>query len=327
MVLLLLILRRVPRLSSLRSLVLACSLVGSLGVASAYADSRTFVLAPADLVTAPDLFGAKALSRSASLGRAVGLKRGAVRFAKGVCPSLLADPTRHVTRVRLLGGPAGAPLVVGRSLANGLTSALTLMNTATWFTPASGATRQPFWTTEAPSAEAIGFATTGFAIGNQSGALGQADAGNRAPGFRMTVNLANDPGVGTAELAVAITTELPPKKFGKPGKRTECIIVASLLPVDIEALRDLVGAAALGSVTEHRLLFILQRAQGFLDSGQVDGPQRAARNIRTFALEVAQRSETEIAPEYAEAMVNRANAAAEALCLDQPCNCKSPCIQ
>jgi hypothetical protein len=143
----------------------------------------------------------------------------------------------------------------------------------------------------------------------------------------MMVNLAGDPGIGAAELAVAITTELPPKKLGKPGKRTECILVASLLPVDLEALRDLVTAASLGSVTEHRLLFILQRAQGFLDAGQVEGPQRAARNIRTFALEVAQRSETEIPPEFAEAMVNRANAAAEALCLDQPCNCKSPCIQ
>jgi hypothetical protein len=326
-VLLLLIPPRVPRSCAPIFLAVLALLFGCLGSVPANADERTFVLAPADLVNAPDLFGAKALARSATLGRAVGLKRGAVRFAKGVCPSLLADPTRRVTRVRLLGGPVGAPLVVGRSLANGLTGALTLMNTASWFAPASGTTRQASWTTEAASAEAIGFQTAGFAVGNQTGALGWGDAANHAPGFRMMVDLASDPGVGAAELAIAITTELPPRKIGKPGKRTECILVASLLPVDLEALRDLVTAASLGSVTEHRLLFILQRAQGFLDSGQEEGPKRAARNIRTFALEVAQRSETEIPPAYAEAMVNRANAAAEALCLDQPCNCKSPCLQ
>src|SRR5215203_301379 len=123
-------------------LVLTALLVGVFSSVSANAAERTFVLAPFDLVSAPDLFGAKALSRSAILGRVVGLKRGAIRFGKGVCPSLLTDPTRRITRVRLLGGPVGAPLVVGRSLATGLTSALTLMNATTWFAPASGTTRQ-----------------------------------------------------------------------------------------------------------------------------------------------------------------------------------------
>jgi hypothetical protein len=269
------------------------------------------VLTPADLVSAPDLFGAKALARSATLGRAVGLKRGAIRFAKGVCPSLLADPTRRVTRVRLLGGPVGAPLVVGRSLANGLTNALTLMSTATWLSPSSGSTRQASWITEAATSDAVGFETNGFAVGDQTGALGQNDAGNRVPGFRMVVNLASNLGVGSAELAIAITTELPPKKLGKPGKRTECILVASLQPVDVQALFDLVAATPLETVTKNRLNFILNTAATFLDRGK---PNRAARNIRTFALEVAQRSETEIEPKFAEAMINRANAAAEALC-------------
>lgn len=310
MVLLLLFLPRVPRFISPTLLVLAAALVGCLAGVPANAAERTFVLAPSDLVSAPDLFGAKALSRSATLGSAVGLKRGAIRFAKGVCPSLLADPTRRVTRVRLLGGPVGAPLVVGRSLANGLTSALTLMNTATWLAPASGTTRQASWSSEAPLPEAVGFATTGFATGDQTGALGKSDAGNRIPGFRMIVNLASDPGVGTAELAIAVTTELPSKKIGKPGKRTECILVASLAPVDLQALRDLVTATPLGTVTRNRLNFILATAQTFLDRGK---PDRAARNVRTFALEVAQRSETEIPPAFAEAMINRANAAAEAL--------------
>ncbi len=311
LVLLLLILRRVPRLISPTFLLLTGLIVGGLGSVPANAAQRTFVLAPSDLVSAPDLFGAKALSRSATLGRAIGLKRGAIRFAKGVCPSLLADPTRRITRVRLLGGPVGAPLVVGRSLATGLTSALTLMNTATWLAPASGTTRQSSWISEAPVSDAVGFATTGFATGDQTGALGGSNAVDASPGFRMVVNLASDPGIDRAELAVAVTTELPSKKLGKPGKRTECILVASLEPVDLEALRDLVAATPLGTVTRNRLNFILDTAQTFLDRGK--GP-RAARNIRTFALEVAQRSETEIAPSFAEAMINRANAAAEALC-------------
>ena len=310
MVLLLLSLRRVPRLLSPQFLVVAVSFIGYLGATPADAGQRTFVLAPADLVAAPDLFGAKALSRSATLGGAVGLKRGAVRFAQGVCPSLLADPTRRLTRVRLLGGPTGAPLVVGRSLASGLTDALTLMNAATWFPPARGKTRQAQWVAEPPTADAVGFTTAGFARGDQTGAFGSGDAGIRIPGFRVDVNLASDPGIGPAELAVAVTTELPTKKLGKPGKRTECILVASLLPVDIQALRDLVALAPLTPVTRNRLSAILDTAQTFLDRGK---PDRAARNLRTFVLEVAQRSETEIPPAFAEPMINRGNAAAEAL--------------
>lgn len=324
LVLLLLILRPVPlplvrRILTLSALVFVCS--GSLPAAAA---ERTFVLAPADLVTAPDLFGAKALSRSALLGKAVGLRRGAVRFAKSLCPSLLADPTRKITRVRVLGGPTGAPLVVGKSLASGLTAALTAMNASTWFPPSSATTRQASWVVEPPVADALGFATAGFAVGNQTGALGKDDAATRIPGFRFTIDVPNDPGTGTVEIALALTTELPAKRAGKPGKRAECIMVASFVPVDVDALRDLVSATPLGNVTRNRLLYILQRVQSFLDGGHAD---RAARNMRTFALEVAQRSETEIQPAFAEAIINRANASAEALCLDQPCNCKTPCDQ
>lgn len=308
-VLLLLFTRPVPRPLSVISLVFAVAIVSLLGTVAGAAE-RTFVLAPADLVAAPDLFGAKALSRSATLGRAVGLKRGALRFAKGLCPSLLADPTRRLTRVRLLGGPTGAPLVVGRKLASGLTEALTVMNAATWLPPARGATRQASWVAEAPSPGSIGFTTLGFAIGDQTGALGMADATSRVLGFRMNVDLGADPGLGSVELAIAVTTELPAKKPGKPGKRTECVLVASLLPADIVALGALVTAAPLTSVTRNRLSSILTTAQTFLDRGK---PDRAARNIRTFALEVAQRSETEIPPAFAEPMITRANAAAEAL--------------
>jgi hypothetical protein len=163
---------------------------------------------------------------------------------------------------------------------------------------------------DAPIAGAVGFTTAGFAIGDQTGALGKGEATNRIPGLRIKVDLASDPGIGPVELAIAVTTELPPKKVGKPGKRTECILVASLFPVDILALRDLVAAAPLTTITRNRLNAILDTAQRFLDN---DRPKRAARNVRTFALEVAQRSETEIPPAFAEPMITRANAAAEAL--------------
>lgn len=284
--------------------------VGSSAAAPAVAAERRFAFSPADLVAASDLFGAKALSRSATLGRTVRLSRGAVKFAKSSCPSLLADPTRKLTRVRVLAGPVGAPLVVGRSLGSGLTIALNQMSAATWLPPASGKTRQSHWVSEPPAADVVGFETAGFAVGDQTGALGSADATNRIPGFRAVVNLGTDPGTGPFEIAIALTTELPPKKLGKPGKRTECIVVAALFPADIPALRALVNAAGLTDVTAHRLQFILDTAQTFLDRG---APDRAARNIRTFALEVAQRSETEIPPAFAETMINRANLAAEAL--------------
>ena len=312
LVLLLLPFRRVPRRFSPTFLILGVVLIANgFGGNVAAAAERTFVLAPADLVAAPDLFGAKALSRSATLGRAVGLKQGAVRFAKGVCPSLMMDPTRRVTRVRLLGGPTGAPLVVGRSLGTGLTNALNLMGADTWGAPSTGTTRQSHWIVEGPVTDAVGFETAGFAVGGQTGALGKDDAATRALGFRMNVDLTGaDPGVGAAELALAITIELPPKRLGKPGKRTECIVVASLLPVDLQALHDLVNAAPLSSVTQNRLNFMLDTAEAFLHRGH---PDRAARNVRTFALEVAQRSDGEIPPANAEAMINRANATAEAL--------------
>jgi hypothetical protein len=300
----------VPRLLSPTFLILGLLMIGGFGGVPADAAERTFVVAPADLVAAPDLFGANALSRSAILGKAIGLKRGAVRFAKGVCPSLLADPTRRITRVRLLGGPTAAPVVVGKSLEKGLTVALLTMGAKTWLPPAVGKTRQVSWIAEAPTITSVGFATAGFATGDQTGALGKADAGNGIPGFRATVDIEPSPGIAGVDLAVAITTELPPKRLGKPGKRTECIMVASLLPADLQALRDLVINTPLTSVTRHRLEFILDTAQTFLDRGR---PDRAARNVRSFVLEVAQRTETEIPPAFSEQLITRGNITAEAL--------------
>src|SRR5262249_16463859 len=150
-----------------------------------------------------------------------------------------------------------------------------------------------------------GFATDGFAVGDLTGALGSADASNRVPGFVVALDVAGpDPGTRPIEVAIQLTTELPTKKFGRPGKRTECIAVASLLPADIPALRALIDAAGLTVVTNHRLQFILDTAQTFLDRG---APDRGARQIRSFVLEVAQRTATEIPPAFAEAMINRGN--------------------
>ena len=310
MVLLLLFRPRVPRCLPPKSVALLALLTGCLGVTTARADQRTFVLSPADLVGAPDSFSAKALSRSAILGRSVGLKHGALRFAKGVCPSLLADPTRRITRIRVLGGPAGAPLIVGRSLGSGLTNALALMKAVTWLPPTTGKTRQPNWVAEAPVADAIGFSTLGFAVGNQIGALGKDEGASRIPGFRIDVNLPINPGVGAVDLAVVLTTELPPTKLGKPGKRTECILVASVLPVDLQALRAVTDAAPLTPTTRNLLTGMLNTSQSFLDHGK---PDRAARNVRSFVLAVAQRTEAEIPPPVAEQMIIRGNAIAEAL--------------
>lgn len=279
----------------------------------AVAVERTFVLAPADLVAAPELFGAKALARSAALGKAVGIKSGAVRFGKGLCPSLLTDTGRKLTRIRVLAGPVSAPLVVGQSLAKDLASALGTMNAVSWLPPAAGKTRQASWVAEPPSADVVGFTTTGFATGDQTGALGKTDAENRVPGFRFAVDLGMDAKTGPVDFAVAVTTELPAKRIGKPGKRSECIMVVSMMPVDVQALRDLVAATPLATVTRNRLTYLLDRAQRFLGSSRAGAAGRAARNVRTFALEVAQRSETEIPPVFAEAMITRANAAAEAL--------------
>jgi hypothetical protein len=312
MVLLLLFRRRVLRPLLPGLLAIVFSIVGSVAAAPADAAQRTFVLTPADVVVASDLFGAKALSRSAALGKMVGLRRGALRFAKGTCPSLLADPTRKITRIRVLGGPAGAPLVVGKTLAAGLSFALDQMGAASWFPPTSSKTRQAHWIAEPAAADVVGFSTGGFAVGDLTGALGASEAANRVPGFRFSVDLSGaSPGTGSVEIAIALTSELPTKKLGRPGKRTECILVATLVPADLQAVRDLLAATpGLTDVTRHRLVFILDTAQDFLDRGVRD---RGARNIRTFALEVAQRSEVEIVPGSAEALINRANLAVEAL--------------
>ena len=293
----------------LLSLLVAQLIVGT-SWSIAGATERTFVLSPAEVVSAPDLFGAEALTRSAVLGKVVGLKRGAVRFGRGVCPSLLADPTRKLTRLRVLGGPETAPLVFGKSVQKDLAAALTAMHAVSWVPPGAGTTRQSSWVVDASAPGVVGFATAGFAIGDQTGALGKPDASNRNPGFRVTLDIGVDPGTGPSVIAVALTTELAPKKPGKPGKRTECILVMALLPADITALRNLVDAAGLGNVTRNRLMAILDTAATFVSRGR---PDRAARNVRTFALEVAQRSETEIPPASAEALITRANLTAEAL--------------
>lgn len=300
--------RRPVAAIALAVLALAAGLAGPAAAAQ-----RTFLMAPADLVAAPDLFGAKALARSGVLGKAVGLKSGALRFGKGLCPSLLLDPNRRLTRIRVLAGPASAAGVVGKGLAKDLAGALGAMNAVSWLPPAAGKTRQAFWVAEPPAADVVGFTTAGFAGGDRTGALGRDDAANRTPGFRFIVDLGVEPGIGSVDFALVVTTELPAKKLGRLGKRSECIMVASMVPVDLQALRDLVAATPLGTVTRNRLTYLLDRVQRFLGSSRAGAAERAARNVRTFALEVAQRSENEIPPAFAEAMITRANAVAEAL--------------
>jgi hypothetical protein len=69
------------------------------------------------------------------------------------------------------------------------------------------------------------------------------------------------------------------------------------------------AAAPLIPTTRNLLTGMLTRAE----LPRQREPDRAARNIRSYVLAVAQRSETEIPPSVAEQMINRGNAIAEAL--------------
>ena len=204
----------------------------------------------------PDLFGAKALSRSAILGKAVGLKRGAVRFAKGVCPSLLADPTRRITRVRLLGGPVGAPLVVGKSLANGTHRRAH----ARWAPrrgspPAIGKTRQAHLgrrgaVTGRRRIRDGGLRDRGSDRRARQGRRRQ----NRAPGFRVD-GRPREQSRASAPSSSPSPSRPSCRRRGSASRASAPSASWSrrLFPVDLMALRDLVAATPLTTVTRHRL--------------------------------------------------------------------------
>lgn len=290
------------------SVALAIALAGASAAAAA---ERTFTFAPAGLVGVVDDFNATLLAHSDSLGRALSVRSGVVKLAGRGCPSLAVDPLRRLTRVRVLDSAARAALLAGRRTPNTpLATALTTMGAAAWRPPASGRVGRPSWIVEpALLAGVLGFSTIGYPNGEGAGAVNLAARTDTKASLRVDVDLA--PGTpDPADLVLAITTELPPRRLDGRWKRTECYVLAACEAADVQALVDLVAAAPLADVTRNRLNNIL--ADAVYWTAQQDSA-RAARNVKIFATEVASRSASEIPPDAAEAMTTRALSVIDAL--------------
>lgn len=291
------------------------ALVGTLfvltaGVGSAQAETRTFLFGPADLLAAPDAFAASVLAQSATLGKQVKLSRGIVRLARNGCTSLTANPTRLLSRVRLVDGPGRAAVLASRRPNLPLGQALATMGAASWVTPGDGATRQPLWTLDPPVEEGLRtFASVGYPRGDQQGGIGAAAALlTPAPTFRADLDVPGLTGAGSAPLVLAFTTELPPAKPGRRVKKEECLLLASATPADVPALQALLDATPLAPVTYNRLNTLLGAVGTWVEK---DNPVRAARANRKFVLEIARRWATEISTADAEAIVLRSLAVGE----------------
>lgn len=290
----------------------AALLLCSTSVSPAAAGQRTFILAPADVLTMVDDFNATVLARSASLGRAVAIRRGALSLAGKSCPSLAADPKRMVTRFRVLDGGARAALVGGGRRPNrALGDALTALGADLWLPPAAGRTRQASWVAE-PAVEGMtGFATRGFARGDETGALTFATGADAAAAsFVVGVTLADAPVTEPTNLVVGVTTEVPPTRPGRRPTQTECFLLAPMYTADVQALVDLVAATPLPDTVRGRLNTSLRYAAHWLARDQ---PQRAARNVKRFAYDVASRSGNQVSVDAAEVLLMRAVRVFEAL--------------
>jgi hypothetical protein len=281
-----------------------------LSAAPAAAAERSFVLSPADLAQAVDQFNAGLVANSAAFGRQISIHGNAVRFFGRSCQTLTGDGGYAASRLRVLDGAGRAAAFAGRHPNIALGAALQSMGAASWSPPAVARTRQLSWATESVVPGAVGFATTGFASGDPTGALGAAAVGETTPSFLVTVDLTDDVRSEPAALVLALTTQLPPSRPGKMPKRSECFLVASTYPADVQALVDLLAATPLTEASRIRLSNILDDALGWLQKGH---PQRAARAAKHFALEVASRSGAEIPTDAADQMVRRALLVTDAL--------------
>jgi hypothetical protein len=301
-----------PRIRSLVPSLTLVAVLLSLAVLPARAAERTFVLAPADLVPAVDAYNADLLAHSASLGKAVAIRRGVVNLAREACPSLTADPQRRMTRVRVLDGPARAALLAGTSRRPNLLlgDALAFLGAAVWGAPASGRTRQPSWISEPVIPGVAAFATVGFPTGDDTGALTFEQGADPTASYRVDVNIGNGPAHEAVDLVVGITSELPPTRPGKMPKRIECFALVPTFAADVQGVSELVAAATLTDTTRNRLHGLLTDAADWLENGQND---RAVRKLKSFAVEVAGRSAVEIGPADAEALLNRALRVIEAI--------------
>ena len=294
-------------LRSLALLLLAPLLVAFPGGALA----RTFLLAPGDVVAAIDAFNGEVIARSGGLGRAVSVRRGAVRLSGSVCPSVAADPQRAITRVRFLDSAArAAALARTRSAQPALGNLLAELGGGGWVSPATAVARQPHWVVVPPSPGIMELSTVGFPAGDPLGGLDATAADDARAAFRADLGVSPDPTTGPAGLVLALTVETRPTRPGRAGKRSECFLVAPALPADVEALVDLLAATPLTDATRTRLGYMLAEAEHWVAVSQ---PVRAARSARAFALEVARRSVGEVGAADAEALIARALAMVEAL--------------
>ena len=310
-----LVLLREASMPDRRSFVVVPSFVAvlllSTAVSPAVAGSRTFIFTPADVLTMVDEFNATVMARSASLGRAVAIRRGAIMIAGKSCPSLAADPRRRVTRFRVLDGAARAALVAGKTRVNyALGDVLATLGADLWLPPATSRTRQAAWVAE-PAVEGMtGFATAGFARGDETGALTFETNPDAAASFLVGVSLANAPVTEPTNLVMAVTTEVPPTRPGRRPKRTECFLLAPAHTADLQALVDLVTGTPLPDTVRARLNTSLRYATYWLARDQ---PQRAARNVKRFAYDVASRSGNGVPVDAAEVLLTRAIVVFEAL--------------
>jgi hypothetical protein len=282
-------------------------LLSAAGISSAAVERRTFIFTPSDVLAAVDQFNATVLAHSASLGRAVKIRRGAVVLAGKSCPSLATDPARRVTRFRVLDGATRAALLGGKKtrVNYALGDALATLGADFWRPPAAGQTRQMTWAPE-PAANGV----TGFASGDESGALTFENRSDTAASFLVNLTLADAPVTGPTNLVMAVTTEMPPTRPGRRPKQTECFLIAPAYTADLQALVDLVTATPLPDGVRARLNTSLRYATSWLARG---APQRAARNVKRFAYDVARRAGKEVEIDAAEMLLTRAIMVIEAL--------------
>ena len=281
-----------------------------LCAAPAAATERTFVFAPADLARLVTQFNSTVVANSASFSRQVSIHGNLVRFFGRSCQVVGSDPGYAASRLRVLDGPARAAILSGRRPDVALGSALQTLGADAWGPPATARTRQASWVADSAVAGAIGFTTAGFTSGDPTGAIGAAAIADTRPSFLVDVDLTSDITLEPAALVLALTTELPPSRPGRMPKRGECFIVASVDPVDVQALIDLLAVTPLADATRIKLEGILDDALSWIGKNR---PQRAARVANRFALEVASRSGAEIPGDAAEKLVTRALQVTDAL--------------
>jgi hypothetical protein len=293
------------------TLAVAILIVCALAVRPSAAAERTYVFTPADLVRMIDDFNADVLAQSASFGKAVKVRRGAVRLGNSTCASLAGATPRLLTRVRVVSAPANAALLAGKRANVVLPGALAGMGAASWAPPGAVALREPLWTASQLPGGTLELSTVGFTAGDPSGALSADDRERTNAIARLDLDLATPPGTGSTALILGATTELPPSRPGRRPKRAECVLLVHTLPVDVTALEELLAATPLTDTTRHRLTLWLDIARRRVDAKL---RARAARSVKAFALEVANRlAMNEIAAADAEALITRSLATSEAL--------------